>query len=194
MSDDHEHKTVYIDSVDASTKIATFGGKAPVDSVDSVEKATKPPTDSEEKATKPPTDSEEKATEPPTDSEEKATEPIADSEEKATKPPTDSEEKATEPPTDSETDSDSNDDDTRKKNNENDTGEVEYIGDDDDDMSQCSRSSSIATKHILEVDPLYFRLTCFLKSKNGNFTADLLETISSQLKRLNDNLEKQQSE
>ena len=150
MSDDHEHKTVYIDSVDASTKIATFGGKAPVDSVDSVEKATKPPTDSEEKAT--------------------------------------------EPPTDSETDSDSNDDDTRKKNNENDTGEVEYIGDDDDDMSQCSRSSSIATKHILEVDPLYFRLTCFLKSKNGNFTADLLETISSQLKRLNDNLEKQQSE
>lgn len=91
----------------------------------------------------------------------------------------------------------------------------------DDTMSMASSStdSSIATIDILKVDPLYFRLNCFLKSKNGNCVADLLEktidllenicnqmnvinstdtseklqTLTHEMKRLSDNLEKKAS-
>jgi hypothetical protein len=49
---------------------------------------------------------------------------------------------------------------------------------------------SILTDDILNLDPLYFRLTKFLHSKDGENVADILKEILDNLKDLNINIRK----
>ena len=67
-------------------------------------------------------------------------------------------------------------------------------GDSEDDGSQYGGSdvSSVNTNQILEMDPMYIRLTKFLQTggENNKNLADILLDISNNFTKLNENLEK----
>lgn len=58
----------------------------------------------------------------------------------------------------------------------------------DSDGGDISDSDSVATIDILNIDPLYLRLTKFLQTKDGESVAETLQKINEQLVMLNANL------
>ena len=56
-----------------------------------------------------------------------------------------------------------------------------------------SSISSVSTSKLFECDPMYIRLTQFLQASNGDNISNVLLGIQHELKRLNDNLQKERS-
>jgi hypothetical protein len=85
-----------------------------------------------------------------------------------------------------------NDDDDN--DNDNDGNDDDNDNDDENDsiISEQSGSSSVNTNQILEMDPMYIRLTKFLQTggENNKNLADILLDISNNFTKLNENLEK----
>tara|TARA_B100000575_G_scaffold204848_1_gene166318 strand:- start:709 stop:1344 length:636 start_codon:yes stop_codon:yes gene_type:complete len=91
---------------------------------------------------------------------------------------------------------DNDDDDNDNDNDDNDDDDnVEELEGADDSLSvdsDLSGGSSVNTTQILEMDPMYIRLTKFLQTggENNKNLADILLDISNNFTKLNENLEK----
>ena len=89
---------------------------------------------------------------------------------------------------------DNDDDDNDNDDNDDDDNEEELEGGDDSLSvdSDLSGGSSVNTNQILEMDPMYIRLTKFLQTggENNKNLADILLDISNNFTKLNENLEK----
>lgn len=65
-----------------------------------------------------------------------------------------------------------------------------YDSDSESSISNHSNVSSVKTQEILNIDPLYIRLSKFLNTTDGTNVATLISEMNNNIKQLNTNIEK----